>query len=305
MSTLLARVDAFIRHLASERRLSIHTQSNYQRDLTSAAHWLQDHQLDWQTLDAKAMRELLAYWHKQRLAGSSLQRHLSALRSFYRWQLREGLVQDNPAADISAPKTGKRLPKNLDVDQINQLLDGKNTDASSDLLRRDRAMMELLYSSGLRLAELVSLDLIDLDLKDASLRVTGKGNKQRQLPMTQTAVDAIHTWLPVRQQWLGAATSGALFISRQKRRISPRSVELRLTAMARRQGLPGHPHPHMLRHSFATHLLESSRDLRAVQELLGHANLSTTQVYTHLDFQHLASVYDQAHPRARQKQDKG
>ena len=304
MNDLLAPIDAFIRHLASERRLSAHTQSNYLRDLTSAANWLHERQLNWQTLDAKAMRELLAYWHKQRLAGSTLQRHLSALRSFYRWQLREGLVQDNPAADISAPKTGKRLPKNLDVDQINQLLDGKDDSTAPDLLQRDRAMMELFYSSGLRLAELVSLDLTDLDLKDASLRATGKGNKQRQLPMTQTAVDAIRAWLPIRQQWLGTATTDALFISRQKRRISPRSVELRLAAMARKQGLPGRPHPHMLRHSFATHLLESSRDLRAVQELLGHANLSTTQIYTHLDFQHLANVYDQAHPRARQKQDK-
>lgn len=291
-------VEAFIQHLASERRLSPHTQTNYRRDLRSAAEWLGQQQMAWTDVDAKAMRDLLAHWHRQQLAGSSLQRRLSALRTFYRWLMREGLATDNPADGISAPKSGKRLPDNLDVDQLNQLLDSPAEDAVSV---RDHAMMELFYSSGLRLAELVSLDLTDVDLAGHSLRVTGKGNKQRQLPVTGKAVDRIQQWLPIRQQWLSGSDTSALFISKRKRRISPRSVQLRLDKLAQQAGLAGKPHPHMLRHSFATHLLESSRDLRAVQELLGHANLSTTQIYTHLDFQHLASVYDSSHPRAHKK----
>lgn len=298
---LSSRVDAFIAHLATERRLSPHTQSNYRRDLDAVAQWLKQAELDWQRLDQQAMRQLLGAWHRQGLASRSMQRRLSALRSFYAWLLREGVVSHNPAVGISAPKVPKRLPENLDVDQLNQLLDGKQSD---DLALRDGAMMELFYSSGLRLAELVSLDIDTIDMADASMVVTGKGNKQRRLPVTATAIAAVRRWLPVRHRWLAQIECAALFVSKRRRRISPRSVEQRLVVLARRQGLAGKPHPHMLRHSFATHLLESSRDLRAVQELLGHANLSTTQIYTHLDFKHLAAVYDDAHPRARLRKDK-
>lgn len=303
MTALLEQVDAFILHLASERRLSLHTQDDYRRDLASAAAWLTGRQLGWNHLDGKALRDLMAHWHKQGLGSRTIQHHLSALRTFYRWLMREGRVADNPVAGIRAPKSPKRLPKNLDVDQVNQLLDGKH---DSELAVRDHAMMELFYSSGLRLAELVSLDLDSLDIRAANLRVTGKGNKERQLPVTGTAIDAIRAWLPVRRQWLGNDSDCmALFVSKQKKRITARSVQMRLATLARQRGLDGRIHPHMLRHSFATHLLESSRDLRAVQELLGHANLSTTQVYTHLDFQHLAKVYDQAHPRAHQRHKPG
>lgn len=299
--TATSQVDAFINHLATERRLSPHTQSNYRRDLLAVVQWLNKAELDWQCLDHHGIRQLLGAWHRQGLASRSMQRRLSALRSFYAWLLREGSVSHNPAMGISAPKAPKRLPENLDVDQLNQLLDGKQSD---DLALRDRAMMELFYSSGLRLAELVSLDTDTIDMADASMVVTGKGSKQRRLPVTATAIAALRCWLPVRRRWLADTECNALFISKRRRRISPRSVELRLAALAKRQGLAGKPHPHMLRHSFATHLLESSRDLRAVQELLGHANLATTQIYTHLDFKHLAAVYDEAHPRARHRKDK-
>lgn len=301
MTVLADRIDAFIAHLASERRLSAHTQANYRRDLTSAAQWLEQQQLNWTQVDPLAVRQLLAHWHKNNLSSTSIQRHLSALRTFFTWLGRDGSIKDNPTVGISAPKKQKRLPQNMDVDQINQLLDNSLDD--DDLHKRDQAMMELFYSSGLRLSELVGLNLLDLDLKDATLRVTGKGNKQRQLPITQTAIDKINLWLPVRQQWLGAQSLSALFISKQLKRISNRSVQLRLKQLAKENGLHNSPHPHMLRHSFATHLLESSRDLRAVQELLGHANLSTTQIYTHLDFNHLAAIYDTAHPRANRQTD--
>lgn len=300
MSSLTCTIDEFINHLASERRLSIHTQRNYQRDLQSAANWLQQQQLDWPQLDEHSVRQLVAYWHKQRLANSSIQRHLSALRTFYTWMLRCQRVRDNPVASIRAPKQGKRLPQDLNVDRLNQLLQPQQ--GASDLTCRDLAMMELFYSSGLRLSELVSLDITDIDVDAASLRVTGKGNKQRLLPITAIAIKRLQSWLTLRQSWLNAnANCSAVFISRRLTRISPRNVQLRLKQLATQQGLDSQLHPHMLRHSFATHLLESSRDLRAVQELLGHANLSTTQVYTHLDFQHLARVYDASHPRANRK----
>jgi integrase/recombinase XerC len=320
MNPLLQDVDAFIVHLASERRLSRHTCNNYRRDLASTAEWLHQQNLTWPQLDQRDVRQLINHWHKQKLASNSIQRHLSALRTFYAWQHRNGLVNDNPAVGISAPKKGKRLPKNLEIEQINQLLNPGGDSAlashmsqhqaalAEETLVRDRAIMELFYSSGLRLSELVNLNLFDLDLKSASLRVVGKGNKERQLPVTDVAIEALLAWLKIRRTWLtthSATTQecDALFISRHKKRISQRSVQLRLNALAQRQGLSTHLHPHMLRHSFATHLLESSRDLRAVQELLGHANLSTTQIYTHLDFQHLAKVYDNSHPRANRRAD--
>ena len=296
-------IDRYLEHLRYERRLSPHTLSNYARDLKQVHQYLSEQaRPDWAALSNADVRLYVARRHHQGLSGRSLQRELSALRSFYRYLQREGLCRNNPALDVPAPKSEKRLPKTLDVDQTASLM----TITGSDLLSlRDRAILELFYSCGLRLAELVSLDINDLDRGDALLRVTGKGNKTRLLPVGQFALDALQAWMKARQSIKGVDEK-ALFVSRGGQRISRRTVQARIKLWARRLQLPVEVHPHMLRHSFASHILESSGDLRAVQELLGHADISTTQVYTHLDFQHLAKVYDQAHPRAqRRKRDDG
>ena len=290
-------VNSFLRHLSLERRLSPRTVEAYGRDLKDMAAWLNQHRLGWLQLGQAQVRAWAAQRHRQGLSAKSLQRRLAALRAFYRYLKREGQVDGNPAMGVRAPKAERKLPATLDVDQMTQLLELPGGDT---LALRDQAMMELLYSSGLRLAELVSLDLADLDHQDAMLEVTGKGGKTRRLPIGSKALEAIGRWLQARPS-LAAADEQALFISQRGRRLSPRSVQSRLAKRALEQGSPRHVHPHLLRHSFASHLLESSGDLRAVQELLGHADISTTQIYTHLDFQHLAQVYDQAHPRARRK----
>ncbi len=292
-----ALVGNFLRHLSLERRLSPRTVEAYGRDLKDMAAWLDQHQLGWRQLGQAQVRAWAAQRHRQGLSAKSLQRRLAALRAFYRYLKREGQVDGNPAMGVRAPKVERKLPATLDVDQMSQLLELPG-DAPLDL--RDQAIMELLYSSGLRLAELVSVDLADLDPQDAMLEVTGKGGKTRRLPVGRKALEAIERWLRVRSS-LAAGDEQALFVSQRGRRLSPRSVQSRLARRAREQGSPRHVHPHLLRHSFASHVLESSGDLRAVQELLGHADISTTQIYTHLDFQHLARVYDQAHPRARRK----
>ena len=226
-----------------------------------------------------------------------MQRRLSALRTFFGFLMREGLAQHNPALDIRAPKAGKRLPHTLDVDQMSRLLAMTPKNAFG---QRDLAMMELLYSSGLRLAELVSLNLAVLDLRDRTVRVLGKGSKTRIMPVGRQAVAALATWLRERAALTGPNET-AVFIGRHGRRLGARAVQLLVSRHARAQGLQVTVHPHLFRHSFATHLLESSRDLRAVQELLGHASISTTQIYTHLDFQHLARIYESSHPRARRR----
>ncbi|MDH5360742.1 MAG: tyrosine recombinase XerC, partial [Gammaproteobacteria bacterium] len=268
------------------------------RDLQQAALYFQQQAIEhWSDLNVHKLRQYVAYRHRQGLSGRSIQRELSALRSFYNYLLQEHLVSLNPAQGISAPKSARKLPKTLDVDQISQLL---NQSSDDPLEIRDHAMMELFYSSGLRLSELIGLDLQDLDLTEAICTVTGKGNKTRILPLGRYARQAIEKWIQQRKQ-LVEEGGRALFISRNGRRISQRSVQVRLQRYAIKSGLPEHLHPHMLRHSFASHMLESSQDLRAVQELLGHADISTTQIYTHLDFQHLARVYDQAHPRAKRR----
>ncbi len=291
-------VDSFLQHLALERRLSPRTIDAYRRDLADFLDWLPDpDKLDWSRLKQAEIRSYTAQRHRQGLSGKSLQRRLAALRSFYRYLNREGIARQNPAIGVRAPKVKRKLPATLDVDQLGQLLELPG-DAPLDL--RDQAMMELLYSSGLRLAELVSMNLHSLDLSDAMLEVTGKGNKTRRLPVGRKALEAISRWMKVRGD-LAKSGEMALFVSQRGTRLSARSVQSRLALRAREQGSPRHVHPHLLRHSFASHLLESSGDLRAVQELLGHADISTTQIYTHLDFQHLAEVYDQAHPRARKK----
>lgn len=293
--------EAYIDHLRVERRLSEHTCTNYRRDLENAAQLLQERGIDsWASVGAQDIRQLIATFHRRGSSGKSLQRMLSSLRGLYRYLLREGLARDNPALGISAPKSPRRLPRTLDAESANQLLDhsARNDDP---LAQRDHAIMELFYSSGLRLAELVSLDLESIDLADASLVVTGKGNRTRHLPIGAPALAALRTWLRARALLVRDHAERAVFVNRLGQRLSGRSIQQRLKARARDAGLDQPLHPHMLRHSFATHLLEASGDLRAVQELLGHANLATTQIYTHLDFQHLARVYDGAHPRARRK----
>jgi integrase/recombinase XerC len=251
---------------------------------------------NWSDLSHADIRNHLGVRHRQGLSGKSLQRELSAIRSFFNYLCKVEVLALNPANGLRAPKAGRKLPTTIDVDQISGLLD-QTTD---DLLEiRDLAMFELFYSSGLRLSELVALNLIDIDVEVGSLRVrSGKGKKSRDLPVGKKAIEALQRWFDVRQS-LAKASEPAVFISTRGGRLGNRSVQLRLQRWCQKIGLPEHVHPHMLRHSFASHMLESSRDLRAVQELLGHSNISTTQIYTHLDFQHLADIYDQTHPRAK------
>jgi integrase/recombinase XerC len=295
----LAWVDDFLHHLKHERRLSPQTQQSYQHDLKQVMAFCDQRGVErWEHLDVHAVRQYVSWRHRHGLSGRSLQRELSALRSFFNYLLREYRVKLNPADGVAAPKSPRKLPKTLDVDQVKQLLDQDGGD--EPLAVRDQAMMELFYSSGLRLAELVGLNLPDVDLKDGTAVVTGKGNKTRIVPVGRYARRAIEAWLKTRSEWAKDGET-ALFISRRGERIGRRSVQQRLQEWAVKRGLPEHLHPHKLRHSFASHMLESSGDLRAVQELLGHADISTTQIYTHLDFQHLAKVYDQAHPRARKR----
>lgn len=287
-----------MRHLEIERRLSPQTVEAYRRDLRELANWCDTADLDtWQALRGEHFRNWSAQCYRRGLSAKSIQRKLSASRSFFRYLLRERVVSANPAADISAPKPKKRLPGNLDADRMARLLD---IDAEGPIADRDRAILELLYSSGLRLAELTGLDLGDVDLADQTVRVTGKGSKDRIVPVGRMARRAVKNWLKSRA---GLAEPGekALFVSQRGSRLSRRTVQDRVKVWARRQGIDANVYPHLFRHSFATHLLESSHDLRGVQELLGHANISTTQVYTHLDFQHLAQIYDATHPRARRK----
>ena len=292
-------VGQFINYLESEKRFSPHTLDAYRRDLNYFLTQFQIEQNDdWHRITPQQFMASIAQAHRQGLVGASLQRRLSALRRFYTYLGRKQGFTENPAVGISAPKKSRPLPKVLDTEQAGRLMVGSSEDP---LQLRDVAMLELTYSSGLRLAELVSLDLKDIDLGAASLRVTGKGGKTRELPIGRYALQAIQRWLPIRNA-LVKGDDLALFVSKRGKRISHRSVQQRFRQRATRQGLDVPLHPHMLRHSFASHMLESSADLRAVQELLGHADISTTQIYTHLDFQHLAKVYDQAHPRARKKQ---
>jgi integrase/recombinase XerC len=294
----LADIERFGGHLARERRMSPHTVANYLREVQALAGWCDAQGIDgWQALDSQHLRMFAARSHAGGLAPRSVQRRLSAVRSFFRWLQREKSLTGNPAVDVRAPKSRRPLPVTVDADQMARLLDIRDT---APLALRDRALMELLYSSGLRLAELVGLDLPELDLADRTVRVTGKGRKARIVPVGGKAIAALEAWLRARTA-LAASGEMAVFTGRGGRRIGPRAVQARVAFWARRQGLPVHLHPHLFRHSFASHILESSQDLRGVQELLGHADIATTQVYTHLDFQHLARIYDQAHPRARRK----
>jgi integrase/recombinase XerC len=293
-----AWIDKFIRHLSHERRLSDHTCKSYRRDLSSLASWCDEQGIrKWGGLDAEHVRSFAAAAYRRGLSPRSIQRRLSAARTYFRYLMREKHVSGNPAQAVSAPKSGKRLPDNLDADRMARLLEIRG---DGPLVARDRAILELLYSSGLRLAELTGLNINDVDLADATVSVTGKGGKDRIVPVGRHAGKALRAWLKARGE-LAPPGETAMFVSRRGTRLRPRSVQARVAHWARRQGIDTRVYPHLFRHSFATHLLESSHDLRGVQELLGHANIATTQVYTHLDFQHLAQIYDQTHPRARAK----
>ncbi len=289
----------FFEQLSVEVRASEHTVNSYRRDMQQLSRYCADKVVDqWADLQHTDIRSFLAARHRKGLSSKSLQRELSAIRSFYNYLLKKGLVSVNPAQHIKAPKQARKLPKTLDVDQVSGLLEAGT---SSLLELRDLAMFELFYSSGLRLSELSALDLNDLDLPDRTLIVrAGKGGKSRILPIGSKAVTAIENWLQQRAVKIVAA-GPAVFVSMRGARLGQRNIELRLEQWCIKKGIAEHIHPHMLRHSFASHLLESSQDLRAVQELLGHSNISTTQIYTHLDFQHLAEIYDKAHPRAKKK----
>jgi integrase/recombinase XerC len=294
----ITSVQAFLSHLASERRLSGHTALSYRVDLQCLVAFCDKQDVaDWSRVDGRQVRAFAAWEHRRGISPRSIQRRLSATRSFFNYLVREGAVATNPGIDIQAPKAKKRLPTTLDADQMAKLLEFR-ADDTFDV--RDKAIMELFYSSGLRLSELVNLNLTDIDLRDRTVRVLGKGNKERILPIGRYAVSALHEWLANRS-CLAKPETTAVFVAQGGERIGPRRIQQLLAMWAKKQGLGLHVHPHMFRHSFATHLLESSQDLRGVQELLGHANISTTQVYTHLDFQHLAKIYDAAHPRARMK----
>lgn len=291
-------IDKFIRHLEFERRLSALTCKHYRRDLHALSEYCDKNDLrTWGQVDDDHLRSVSAQWFRRGLAPRSIQRRLSAIRMFFRFLVREKHVKKNPVQTVRAPKAGKRLPENLDADRMAKLLD---IQGEGPLVARDRAILELLYSSGLRLAELTDLNLGDVDLADCTVRVTGKGNKDRIVPVGRHAIRALRVWHTERAL-MAATEEKALFVSNRGSRLSQRSVQARVDHWAKRQGINTKVYPHLFRHSFASHLLESSHDLRAVQELLGHSNISTTQVYTHLDFQHLAQIYDKTHPRARLK----
>jgi integrase/recombinase XerC len=288
----------YIEHLRHERRLSEHTAAAYRRDIEALLACAGEAQL--RDLKVHDVRRFIGQLHGRGLSPRSLARMLSGWRGFYRYLARDHRYGDNPCAGIRAPKAPRHLPHALSPDEARRLLE---TDAEAMLAVRDKAMFELLYSSGLRLAELIRLAPADVNYDDATVRVTGKGSKTRIVPVGSRAVAALEAWLELRGQIRGLQAD-ALFVNRAGRRLTSRSVQLRLKTWALQRGLPTRVHPHVLRHSFASHVLQSSGDLRAVQEMLGHASISSTQVYTHLDFQHLAKVYDAAHPRARARPEK-
>ena len=291
-------LDGFIAQLRQERRLSVHTVAAYSRDVRMLIELAGQTPL--RDLQVHQIRRFVAQLHGRGLGGRSLARLLSAWRAFYAYLARDYGFSSNPCTGVRAPKSPRKLPKALSPDEATRLVSIAGDDP---LTVRDRAIFELFYSSGLRLSELTALKPADISFSDATVRVTGKGNKTRVVPVGSHALQAIQSWIGARK---ALAAEGAMTwcVNQRGAAISPRVVQSRLKAWGIKQGLPGHVHPHMLRHSFASHLLQSSGDLRAVQEMLGHASISTTQVYTHLDFQYLAKVYDEAHPRAKRKPSK-
>jgi integrase/recombinase XerC len=288
-------LDGYLRFLEFERAYSPLTLKAYRHDLDLFAGFLASRQIDCTYCQHHHITEHISELRRKGLSARTVQRHLSSIRRFYHHLKAKRIVEDNPATIVAGPKRKSRLPAVLDTDQLQQLFAYSPRSAKE---KRDRAIMELLYGSGLRLAELVGADVGDIDLREGYIEVTGKGSKSRRVPLGSLCIEALCAWLATRS---ATSPTAPLFTGRGGSRISPRTVQTQLKALASRQLHTDAPHPHMLRHSFASHLLESSGDLRAVQELLGHANLSTTQIYTHLDFQHLADVYDRAHPRAHNR----
>jgi len=289
-------LQGYIDHLAHERRLALHTTTNYRRDIEALLGFAGDRPPA--KLTVHDIRRCIAQLHGRGLDGRSLARMLSAWRGFYNYLARDHGGTQNPCVGIRAPKSAKRLPQALSPDEARQLVE---LDATDPLAVRDRAILELFYSSGLRLAELAGLAPGDVNFSDATVRVTGKGSKTRIVPVGSQAVTALRAWLTARGG-MPQVEQDALFVGAQGRRLGPRAIQGRVRRRAQQQGIAARVHPHMLRHSFASHVLQSSSDLRAVQEMLGHASISTTQVYTQLDYQHLAKIYDAAHPRARRKE---
>ena len=292
-------LDPFLSHLEVVRHLSPHTISSYKRDLTAFFTFLKEKHDSGEEVRDHDIRGFVAQERRRDLSARSIQRALSSIRSFFNYLLDEEVVESNPAANISSPKSTQLLPKALDTDLVKRLLDFK---PQGDIEIRDKAMVELLYSSGLRLSELCSLNMDSISVRERSCRVVGKGNKTRDLPVGEKAIQSLRDWLLVRKN-ISSDSNKALFLNKNGKRISTRSVQLRLERLSKKRGLPM-VNPHMLRHSFASHILESSGDLRAVQEMLGHSDIGTTQIYTKLDFQHLSKVYDDAHPRAKNRKRK-
>ncbi|AWB53999.1 tyrosine recombinase XerC [Pasteurella multocida] len=291
------QLDKYWNYLRIERQVSPHTLTNYQRQLNRIVQILTENGItSWQAVTPSVVRFILAQSHKEGLKEKSLALRLSALRRFFTYLVQQQAIKVNPATGVPAPKQNRHLPKNIDAEQVQQLL---NNDSKEPIDIRDRAILELLYSSGLRLSELQSLNLNSINTRVREVRVIGKGNKERIVPFGRYASHAIQQWLKVRL--LFNPKDDALFVSQLGNRLTHRAIQQRLEVWGIKQGLSSHLNPHKLRHSFATHMLEASSDLRVVQELLGHSNLSTTQIYTHLNFQHLAEVYDSAHPRAKRK----
>ena len=297
--SLEVAVGKFLTHLSDERQLSKHTLDAYRRDLRAlSAYLLKVPVSNWGQVNSHHLRAFISADHGSGRSGKTLQRRLSAYRTFFNFLAREGEVRNNPAMEFSAPKSKIKLPATIDTDQISRLL---SIDASDWHSLRDRAILELFYSSGLRLSELVGANVVDISFDDATIKVRGKGSKERVLPVGSKAITALQTWLQIRKNLPRGKLqdTNAIFLSERGNRINPRTVQDRVKQWSLRLGISTKVHPHTLRHSFASHLLESSHDLRAVQELLGHSDIATTQIYTHLDFQHLAKVYDSAHPRAQ------
>ena len=289
------QVEGYLVHLEKERRLSSHTVAGYRRDIGLLLRMAGTTPLD--TLQLHHIRRFVARLHGMGHGGRSLARALSAWRGFFSFLMRDHGFTQNPCVGVRAPRTAKTLPDALSPEEVAKLVDLPGDDAFAV---RDRAMFELFYSSGLRLSELTAVKQADIDFDDATVRVLGKGAKTRVVPVGRFALRCIQQWLGERAA-IAKEGENALFVNHRGRSIGPRTVQQRLSMWAQKQGLTQHVHPHMLRHSFASHVLQSSGDLRAVQEMLGHASISTTQVYTHLDWQHLAKVYDAAHPRAKRK----
>lgn len=302
-----AHIDAFLKQLTAERQLSPHTVGNYRRDILAFFHWYEGAEL--QCLDSRSIQYFVAFLSREKKAPATIARHLSSLRQYFDFLLEKKIIANNPASDIKAPKKAKTLPKAMPVDDINQLLDNPQQyfNLQDPLQYRDYALLELLYSTGMRVAELVSLNVEDMDLQAGQAVVIGKGNKARAVHIGSKAVVAIKHWLHLRRELLSdtktanTATENALFLNKNRQRLSVRGIQYRLTTIGRRFNLNLNLHPHMLRHSFGSHLLQSGADLRSVQEMLGHSDISSTQIYTHLNFQHLAEAYDKSHPRAKRK----